>query len=490
VAGLLLASCPHCEAEFGPYDATKEEDVDALRTEVALHAEEHGKSVVINTDGTLSEAPAPAVEEAVPASKVKPCICGFVGKDGKEAGTHKRSCKVWKANKAPMPVEVAPVAPAPVAPVVPAPAPAPVVVVEPALATVISQKSWEERIDAALNAVLAKIGNSVDQAAKITNDAASLYNKVEYATLKLQKIDEALASLKEYAALDIMVEEYKDTLRSKMELEALLKYAKLDDQYDLGARAVNLVITKTKKKHDQGVKDASDHNSTYQNKVDAQALVWEREQSERYEKVLKGSLRILNSKKEAVTLVSDVNRTVSSRVSELSKAKAYNMSLEYGLCYDEAEEALKGLGFKAEKVFPLVATRKDVDEEGNLVESKYTFKGIGRLPVTQWATEMAKAIQYCRRRFRDTGKKMSPDEAMAEQDFAKLFGWNIQPDSNAEPLKVKWVNPNNLNEDGSDPTETTMQRAYRLAEEKRAQELEQAARTDPDGDHLQEEKGR
>jgi hypothetical protein len=218
------------------------------------------------------EAPAPApkpevkvdapVQKAVKSS-VKPCVCGYIGVDGKDAGAHKRQCVSWKMQNGKLDAP-----------------------------KLDDGASWEQRIDAALDAVLAKLGSSVDKATEIASDAASLYNKVEYATLKIQKINESLKKLEGYASLGIMVNEYKSTLREKQNLEAILEYAKLDDRYELGQKAVDVVRAEALEERKVAVKDCSDHNAFYQEEALKKANNWIDEQSSRFERLFKGNLRV------------------------------------------------------------------------------------------------------------------------------------------------------------------------------------------------------
>lgn len=465
VAGLLVATCPHCGREFGPFDATDVEQVDTLRTEVAVHLEEHGEKVVVGNDGTIDVSE--AVEEEAIATNVRPCVCGFIGKNGKEAGAHKRSCKTWKAYKAPKPIE----APTPVEP-----EPEPVAVPAPPEVAPVPQGRE------ALWQVLNSIFTLRDTASSAASRDAQHYKSIEEERALLQQYKEVLPELKELSSLGyISKQQYSLIVRAYNELRKELTLETIQNpSYIRGKVALDKIEEKRLKRVQNSSAIARSHNSEYQDAVNADATAWKEQELVRYNRFLRGSLRVLNSTEDAVTIISDANRTVSSHVGKLVRAKAFELSQEFGICKDAATTLLKGLGFKSAKTFTKRAVRQDVDTDGEIITSKYTYEATESLPLESWANEIAKVVQYCRRQYRKA--EMSTDEVMETQAFAKQFGFNLEKAGPEEPAKVRWTKSKDTNPDGSKISETTMEAALRKGMEKAEKAAEEALRHDADGD--------
>jgi hypothetical protein len=339
-------------------------------------------------------APVPQVVDAPkpePKSNAKPCVCGYVGIDGKDAGAHKRSCVIWKTENGKAPEKS-------------------------------SGMSDEMLFDVLEQAIKALSGITAERDSDV-----KVYEDFEAQKAKLQRWEEVKPTLLPLVALGYGAKEYEIADNAFKELKVRLETKiAFSDSYKRGEKAQQLVLQERISGRSELVKACSDHNAALQSKADAKAKVWEETQKVRFDQLLKGQMRV-QGVTDVLSFVDNTCWRLNKEISDLSGAKLYTpWRDEEDLCEKHSRLSLEAVGLFSEKASQFNGTRKDVNDDGKVVETKHTFESVGTLPIDGWAASLTKILLYVRRAYKASNKKMKSNEAMQTPEFEAAFGWKLQ----------------------------------------------------------------
>jgi hypothetical protein len=348
------------------------------------------------------EAPAPApkpevkvdapVQKAVKSS-AKPCVCGYVGTDGKDAGAHKRTCVIWKAEMGKAPTgEI-------------------------------------KRTDEELFEIFTQAINALSGLKSEAGKDVEVYESLEAKRARLQRWEEVKPSILPYVKLGYGEKEFEICEQVFKELKVRLEVqTATSEAYQRGQKAHNLLLETRIKDREASVRACSDANAEYQEEAHKKANNWIDEQSSRFERLFKGNLRVQGAT-SSLSFLTQVNWEVSKKVGELAKAKSYNLRQdEETICFQKAVDGLEAAGFPQSKVIEYRGTRKDVNDDGIVVETKNAvFEATAVLPIVSWAQKITQVLMYVRKVYRQSDHKVGTDAAMMTDEFKQLFGWTLQP---------------------------------------------------------------
>jgi hypothetical protein len=344
------------------------------------------------------EAPAPAPVEQPqvdakpekPKSNVKPCVCGYVGTDSKDAGAHKRQCVVWKAEMGKAPVGE-------------------------------SKKSDEELLELFTQAI-----NSL---AGLSNEAGKdvqVYENLEAKRAQISKWEEVKPTILPFVKLGYGTKEFEICEQVFRELKVRLELqAVTNDAYKRGQKAHDLLLETRIANRKVMVQECSDHNAEFEAEVADKANAWIDIQAGRFEALLHGRQRV-QGVSDVLTFVHNVNWRVSSEVSKLAKAKEYSLADERSICEKHARLALEAVGFPASKIITHDGVRKDVNDDGEIIEAKHRFEQTAVLPIQSWAHKITDILLFVRKVYRQTSGKVDTNTAMQTEEFAAKFGFNLE----------------------------------------------------------------